>query len=191
MTTAVKISPAEYLRLERAAAFESEYVAGKIIPEPGASREHNLLGSNIIRVLGNQLLEQPCEIYGSDMKVRTKERYSYPDVVVVYGEPRFEDMEVDVLLNPTVIFEILSPSREVFDRGEKFSAYRQRESLQVYILVSQHFPKIEMYQRQASGGWYFSEVMGLEATLSIPVIDCTLSLADVYRKIVFDKSESL
>jgi Uma2 family endonuclease len=191
MTTAVKISPAEYLRLEREAAFKSEYVDSKIIPVPGASREHNLLGSNIIRVLGNQLLEQPCEIYGSDMKVRTKERYSYPDVVVVYGEPRFEDMEVDVLLNPTVIFEILSPSTEVFDRGEKFSAYRQRESLQVYILVSQYFPKIEMYQRQASGGWHFSEVMGLEATLFISVIDCTLSLADVYRKIVFDESESL
>jgi Uma2 family endonuclease len=190
MVTAVKVSPAEYLRLEREASFKSEYVDGKLSPVPGASREHNLLGSNIIRVLGNQLLEQPCEIYGSDMKVRTKERYSYPDIVVVCGEPLFEDIESDVLLNPTVIFEILSPSTEVFDRGEKFSAYRQRESLQVYILVSQHLPKLEMYQRQASGGWYFSEVVGLEATLSIPIIDCTLPLADVYRKIVFDESES-
>jgi Uma2 family endonuclease len=188
MATAVKVSPKEYLEYEREAAFKSEYVDGRIIPMPGASREHNLVGSNIIRVLGNQLLDQPCELYGSDMKVRTRERYGYPDVTVVCGTPTFEDIETDVLLNPTVIFEILSPSTEVYDRGEKFAAYRQRESLQTYVLVSQHLPGTEMYQRQAEGGWYFSEVTGLEQELFLESIGCTLKLADIYRKVDFDQA---
>jgi Uma2 family endonuclease len=184
MATAVKISPAEYLEKERKAAFKSEYVDGTINPMPGASHEHNVIATNIIRVAGNQLVDKPCHIYGSDMKVQTRNRYSYPDITIVCDTPTFEDFETDVLLNPTVIFEILSPSTEAYDRGEKFAAYRERESLQLYVLVSQHAPKLELYKREGSR-WYFSEVNGLESSLTLDVIDCKLNLSEIYSKVNF------
>jgi Uma2 family endonuclease len=189
MTTAVKVSPADYLELERKAEFKSEYSDGTILPMPGASQEHNIIATNIIRVLGNQLVDKPYQIYGSDMKVRTRNRYSYPDITVVCDTPSFEDFETDVLLNPTVIFEILSPSTEAYDRGEKFAAYRERDSLHLYVLVSQHLPKLELYKREGKG-WYFSEVSNLEASVHLETIDCTLKLSEIYSKVNFRELEN-
>ncbi len=184
MTTAVKVSPAEYLKLERNAEFKSEYIDGIIQAMPGASREHNLIETNLLRELSSQLKDHDCEVYGSNMKVRTRVRYSYPDATVICGQPLFEDMETDVLLNPTVIFEVLSSSTEGYDRGDKFAAYRERKSLQLYILVSQYMPRVEMYQRQAKG-WHFSDVNGLDASISLGAITCTLNLSEIYDKVKF------
>jgi Uma2 family endonuclease len=188
MATATKISPVEYLELERRAEFRSEYVEGTILPMPGASRIHNLINKNVSGLLWSQLRSKSCEVYQSDMKVRTKARYSYPDTVVVCEEPSFEDFEKDILTNPIVIIEILSPSTETYDRGDKFAAYRQIKSLQNYVLVSQFEARIEVYERQDSG-WYFSEVIGLDKTVRLETISCTLNLAEVYEKVDFSQTE--
>jgi Uma2 family endonuclease len=188
MATATKVSPAEYLELERKAEFKSEYIDGTIAPMPGASREHNLIEANIVGELRYHLKHRDCEVYGGNMKVRTRERYSYPDATVVCGTPMFETIETDVLLNPTVIFEVLSSSTETYDRGDKFAAYRQRESLQAYVLVSQLMPRIEIFKRQADG-WHFSEVSGLEQTVRLEAIGCELKLSEVYEKVDFSQAE--
>src|SRR5206468_6291774 len=118
----------------------SEYINGQIYAMSGASREHNLIVVNLIRELSSQLRGRPCEVYASDMrvKVRPTGMYTYPDVVAVCGEPRFEDEQVDTLVNPAVIVEVLSPSTEAYDRGQKFAHYRKLESLTEYVLVAQN-----------------------------------------------------
>jgi Uma2 family endonuclease len=188
MATAVKVSPAEYLELERKAEFKSEYVDGTIVPMPGATREHNLIETNLVRELSHQLKRRDCEVYGGNMKVRTRPRYSYPDATVVCGKPLFEDTEKDVLTNPTVVIEVLSSSTEVYDRGEKFAAYRERESLQEYVLVSQTMPRVEIYKRHGDK-WIFAEVSGLESVAKLESIGCTLNLSEVYEKIEFNQAE--
>jgi Uma2 family endonuclease len=189
MSTAVKVSPAEYLELERKAEFKSEYLDGTIVPMPGATRIHNLVNKNVSGLLWLQLREKSCEVYQSDMKVPTLKKYSYPDTVVVCGEPHFEDDEKDVLQNPTIIVEVLSRSTETYDRGDKFAAYRELKSLQAYVLISQLMPRVETYKRQEDG-WHFSEVSGLDATVKLESIDCTLNLAEVYEKVDFSQAES-
>jgi Uma2 family endonuclease len=127
----------EYLAFERSAQTKHEYSNGGIIAFAGASRAHNLIVSKASRRLGNQLEGKPCEVYIGDMRVRTTAvDYAYPDVVIVCGEPRFEDGNLDTLLNPTVLIEVLSQSTEARDRGDKLHDYRSIESLQDYLLMS-------------------------------------------------------
>ena len=180
------ITPEQYLALERQAETKSEYFAGEIFAMAGASREHSLISSNVLGDLWSQLREGPCTVYNSDMKVRsTQEHYAYPDVTVVGGEAQFAGEEREVLLNPTLIVEVLSPSTEAWDRGGKFEQYRQRESLQEYVLIAQDRPHVERYARQADGQWLLTEVNGLEAVLALPSIGGELALAEVYRKVTF------
>ena len=149
------ITPEQYLELERQAETKSEYFAGEIFAMAGASPEHNLISGNAFGVLWSQLRDRPCTAYGSDMKVRsTQEHYAYPDVTVVCGEAQFGGEEREVLLNPTLIVEVLSPSTEAWDRGGKFEQYRQRESLQEYLLIAQDRPHVERYARQSNGECY-------------------------------------
>ena len=175
----------DYLAFERASELRHELIDGEIYEMTGASREHNLISLNIGGALNNQLRKQPCEVYASDMRVKTSATgYSYPDVVVVCGEPVLEDSHGDTLLNPTVVIEILSPSTERYDRGAKFQQYRALASLQTYILVSQESPRIEMYTRQSDGVWVLSEMADLaNGVLEIAIIGCTLSLADIYARV--------
>lgn len=191
-------SPEEYLALEREAEYKSEYIDGQIVAMSGVSREHSLINHNISRVLGNQLLEGPCEVHASDMRVRvaptrlakaatrTKRRglYTYPDIVVVCGDVQCEDDHVDTLLNPTLIIEILSPSTETYDRGAKFEHYRQLPSLLEYVLVAQDHAHIEHYVRE-NGGWLLTEADDLDAVLELPSINCDLPLTEVYRRVEF------
>jgi len=125
------VNPEEYLRLERQAEYKSEYLNGEIFAMSGASREHNLIAGNIVAELNQQLRAKPCEVYPSDMrlKVTATGLYTYPDVMVVCGEPKFEDKYVDTLLNPTLIVEVLSQSTERYDRIAKTSYYRTLDSL--------------------------------------------------------------
>lgn len=188
MATATKISPEEYLKLERKAESKSEYVEGTIIPMPGATRNHNIINKNVSGLFWLQLRGKSCEVYQSDMKVRTNKRYSYPDTVVVCDVPEFSDDERDVLLNPTVVVEVLSHSTELYDRGDKFAAYRELISLQAYVLVSQLMPRVEAFKRQGND-WLFSEISGLDKTLRLESIGCELKLSEVYEKVNFSKAE--
>jgi Uma2 family endonuclease len=143
---------------------------------------------NIIGELSLQMKGRNCKIYGSKMKVRVPISYRYPDATVVCGTPLFEDLETDVLLNPTVVFEVLSKSTETYDRGDKFAEYRQRESLQAYILISQMMPRVEIYRRYGND-WLFSERSGLDKRLVLESIGCELKLSEVYDKVAFSKKQ--
>jgi Uma2 family endonuclease len=185
------ITPEQYLTMERQAEFKSEYFAGEIFAMAGGSKEHNRISGNVFGLLWSQLRGRQCTPYNSDMKVRVAgELYTYPDVTVVCGEEEFADEETDVLLNPTLIVEVLSPTTEAWDRGGKSEQYRQRESLQEYLLVAQDRPHIERYTRQASGEWLLTEVNGMEAVLTLPSIGCELPLSEVYGNIAFPEGPS-
>lgn len=183
------VSPQEYLELERKASFKSEYRNGLIVPMAGASIEHITISDNFTRYLGNQLEGQPCHAYSSDLKVRTSKTYSYPDITVVCGKLRFEDVESDVLLNPTLIIEILSPSTEMYDRGQKFAEYRELESFGEYLLTSQTQLFIEHYIKQTDGSWKFLEHKGLDKSVRLETINCTLALRDIYQGLSLAESE--
>src|ERR1044071_929748 len=184
------ISPQEYLRRERLADYKSEYLNGEIFAMSGASREHNLITGNIGAELNRQLRGRPCEAYTNEMrvKVRSNGLYTYPDVIVVCGEPQFEDKEVDTLLNPTLLVEVLSRSTEKYDRIAKASYYRTIDSLAEHLLVAQSEIRFEQYTKQNDGQWVFSEYLTRDSVVELPSIECTLKLSDVYDKITFESN---
>ena len=179
------ISPADYLAMERASPERHEYFQGEMFAMGGASRKHNLITLNASASLHSQLATSDCEIYSSDMRVKISPsgHYVYPDVVVTCVQPRFEDDQLDTLLNPQAIIEVLSESTEQYDRGKKFERYRQIESLQEYFLVAQDRPHVERFERGEAGAWVLTEATGLEATIDVKSAGCTLKLGDVYAKV--------
>jgi Uma2 family endonuclease len=178
------VTPAEYLALERSAREKSEYVNGRVYARPGASRLHNLIVGNILGELHTQLRGRPCEAYVSDMRVKVQRTgmYTYPDVVALCEEPRLEDEELDTLLNPSVIVEVLSPSTESYDRGEKFAHYRRLDSLREYVLVAQTTRRIEHFRREGEN-WVLTEISDPGGELSLSSIGCVLKLADIYERV--------
>jgi len=177
-------TPQEYLELERKAAYKSEFINGYIYAMAGASRSHNLVATNVSRELSNQFRGRPCEAYSSDMRVQVSATgmYTYPDVVAVCGDPQFLDEHEDALTNPQAIVEVLSPSTESYDRGEKFAHYRRLTSLSDYLLIAQDKVRVEHYVRQGSG-WLLTEYDHLEDVLQLESIGCRLKLADIYDKV--------
>jgi Uma2 family endonuclease len=181
------LSVMEYLQRERRSMEKHEYINGLVLMMAGARENHVLITSNTNRTLGNQLDERPCKVYMGDMKVRlTATTYVYPDVTVVCGEPQFEDEEHDILLNPTLVVEVLSRSTENYDRGLKFRHYQQVPSLQEYILIAQDAPRIERFVRQSDGQWLLKSLEDLGDSIELSSIQCILSLKDVYKKVNFD-----
>lgn len=180
-------TPDDYIDLERKAERKSEYHSGEIFAMSGAGREHNLIVSNVTTILNTSLDERDCEVYASDMRVRTRDKrfYTYPDVVVVCGRPEFDDAAVDTLQNPTIIVEVLSPSTERYDRTAKFAEYRKIESLKEYVLIAQHECRVTSYLRQPDGLWLFQEENSLEEVLRLAAIDCDIPIERIYRKVSF------
>src|ERR1700704_4809036 len=158
------VSPEEYLRLERQSEYKSEYVNGEIFAMAGASRKHNLVAGNIFREFSQQLKSRQCEAYVGDMRVKVTATglYTYPDVVVVSGEPKFEDKYIDTLLNPTLLVEVLSQSTERYDRIAKSSYYRTLDSLAEHLLVAQDEVRLERYVRQPNGQWLLFQWTALD-----------------------------
>jgi Uma2 family endonuclease len=187
-----KFTPEEYLALERTAKYKSQYYRGEIFAMPGGTLRHGMMSASIIRILGNQLLSRPCSVYSSDTKVMVEETglMTYPDVVVACMEQRFHNQEKDVLLNPTVLIEVLSPSTELYDRGTKSEHYRKIPSLQEYILIAQDRIHIEQFTRSAEGHWTFAEVDQPGQILRLESIACDLSVDDVYAKVQFTPESS-
>ena len=183
------MTPEEYLRQERKAPFKSEYYAGEVFAMAGASPRHVLITTNTAASLVPQLKGRPCFVFTADLRVKVSAArlYTYPDVVVVCGRPRYEDRQKDTLLNPTVLVEVLSDSTEAYDRGEKFGMYRTLESLTDYLLISQTHAMIEHFLRQPNGQWLLTNSRSMDAIATIESIDCTLPLADVYDKVEFDE----
>ena len=198
--TQVVYSEEEYLALEREAEERHEYLDGQIYAMAGESPEHGTICVNITATLHNQLRRTNCQVFTKDIKVRSgpkprfghrpKGLYSYPDLLVVCGEMKFLDERRDVLLNPTVIIEVLSPTTEAFDRGEKWRRYQTwLPDLSDYLLVMQTMPSIERFTRQSADSWIYSSATSLEESIRIDSINCVLSLADVYDRVVFPPEE--
>lgn len=174
----------EYLALERASTGKHELRHGEPVSMAGASEEHNLLVGNIVTALNLALRRKPCRVYPSDMRVKIAAtgEYTYPDVSVTCSERRFEDQHGDTLLNPEVIFEVLSGSTELHDRGKKFEAYRKLPSLREYVLVSQDEPLVEQYTRQEDGAWSLREHRA-GGRLWLEAIGCEIAVDEMYLKV--------
>lgn len=181
----IKMSETEYLEFERASDIKHEYINGEVYAMAGASWEHNQIFGATYASLFSQLRGKSCTVNPSDqrLKVMNTGVMTYPDISVICGEPIFAGEEFDTITNPILIIEILSPSTEAFDRGEKFQHYRQIEILQEYLLISTDQARIEKYSKQASGQWMLTDDIGLETVLALPSIDCALALADIYENI--------
>ena len=182
-----KLTPEEYLEIERKAEYKSEYFDGEIYAMAGAKRRHNVIAWNVGGELRQHLKGKNCEAYPADMRVFVPQMglYTYPDLVVVCGEPKFQDDTFDTLLNPILIVEVLSDTTENYDRGKKFQHYRSIESLHEYVLVSQDEARIEKYVKRSDGFWLLSEAVGLDLEIEFASIECRISLAEVYDKIDF------
>jgi Uma2 family endonuclease len=179
-----KVTEEQYLAIDRAAEFRSEFLDGEMVARSGVSMRHARLQQNISVGLDNPLRDRGCEVFGSDFRVRVSRRmYAYPDVSVVCGEPRLADERQDILLNPVVIFEVLSPSTEKYDRGVKFQHYRTVDSLKDYVLVDQDQFRIEHYSRETDNTWTLHDHQGLNDELKIASIGVSLSLSRIYDRV--------
>ena len=181
------MTPEAYLAFERAQLdAKHEFLNGDVIAMAGASRQHNRIVTNLVVSLGSQLRGRPCDVYSSDMRVKipTTGLYTYPDVIAMCHDPQFEDEALDTLLNPSVIIEVLSPSTEAYDRGIRFAHYRSIDAMQIYILIAQDKPQVEIFRRQGKRDWLLSVVEGLDARVSLESIGCELALAEVYERVL-------
>jgi len=185
------ISPQEYLEIDRAAERKSEYFDGEMFLMAGASKEHNRVAYSLSLVIGNQLRGKPCEPFGSDTRVKIpNNNFCFPDVSIAC-EAQWDDRRFDILLNPVVVFEVLSPSNEAWDRGGKFREYQRIASLREYVLVSQDKPLIEVYSRRENGTWLLRSVEGREKSIALESIEnLILPLAEVYERVVFEEKAS-
>lgn len=177
----------EYLEQEKAADFKSEFVNGDVTAMAGGSSEHDEIATNILSSLKQQLRERPCRVFSSDFKVRIDKAnaFRYPDVSGLCGPVLYHDKTRDAYCNPAVIFEVLSPSTEAYNRGEKFRLYRLLDSLFEYILVRQDRVEVEVWTRGNDGVW--TSVIYNERTDSfrLRTLDCSLTLGDIYEKVEF------
>ena len=178
----------DWLEGERAALEgRSEYVGGEVFAMTGAMEAHNTVVMNIGSELRTQMKGRPCRVYASDMKVRIRaaDAGTYPDLVALCGDREFQDGRRDLLLNPSLIVEVLSDSTEAYDRGDKFGLYRQIPSLREYLLVSQHRVQVELYSRGEDGRWTLRDYSALADSVALTSVGCTLALAEVYDKVEF------
>lgn len=180
-------TPQEYLIAEAQSEQRSEYWDGIIVAMAGGSRSHNRIIRNLNRWLGASLEQSPCEPYSSETRVRVEacNAYFYPDALIVCGEAEFEESESETLLNPTVLFEVLSASTEAADRGRKFACYRTLPSLFHYVLIAQDTAAVDLYTRQPDDTWLLLSLTGLDAVLSLDQPALSLPLSEIYRAIEF------
>jgi Uma2 family endonuclease len=179
-----KVTEEQYLAMDRAAEFRSEFLDGEIIAISGGSMRHARLQQNISAGLDTPSRDRGCEVFGSDFRVRVSRRmYTYPDVSVVCGEPVLADENQDILLNPVVIFEILSPSTEKYDRGINFQHYRTIDSLKDYVLIDQDQVRIEHYSRETDNTWTLHDHEKLQDELKMVSIGVSLPLSRIYDRV--------
>ncbi len=181
-----KVTEEQYLAMDRAAEFRSEFLDGEVVAMSGGSVRHSRLKVNLVGEVRAALRGTACQAFNSDLRVRVSSRmYTYPDLTVVCGMPMTADKREDILLNPMVIFEVLSPSTEFYDRGVKFRRYREIESLTDYILVAQDQIGIEQYTRADDHTWTLRDYQRADDVFHIPSIGVSVPLAAIYERIEF------
>ncbi|MCX6594314.1 MAG: Uma2 family endonuclease [Acidobacteria bacterium] len=175
-----RISVEEYLAADRVAELRSEYHDGEVFPVVAASWAHSLLAANFTTAMGVQLRSTPCRVAAAPRVRATARNYVYPDLAVVCGQPKLADAHADIVLNPQVIVEVLSPSTADFDYGGKFALYRTLDSLQEYILVSQDAYLVEVFRRVAESQWMLSSYPGIDAVVPVECLSISLPLTEIY-----------
>jgi Uma2 family endonuclease len=185
-------SPDEYRELEENAEFRNEYRDGEIVQMTGGSINHSRIIRNLSRVLGNLLEGQPYELFHNDLRlwIPRYRRGTYPDVMVIQGEPVFNEGRSDEILNPMLIVEVLSKSTNNFDKEDKFRFYRSIPELREYVLVSQYEFLVEQYIKTESNEWLFREYEGETATVSFASVGVQMSMSEIYVKVVFETQET-
>jgi Uma2 family endonuclease len=180
----VLLTPEQYLEIERAAPFRSEYYEGRMYAMSGGTFSHGRIILNLAGDLNSALKKTPCSTVVNDVRVRVAVDglYTYPDIVVVCGEPKFAEGQSDTLLNPMLLIEVLSPSTEGYDRGFKFAQYSTLETLKEYTLASQTEARVEVFRLQENR-WVLTEYVGLETSCHFESLDRTVALADIYDKV--------
>jgi len=191
----------EYLELDRASEERWQFLDGEIWMMAGENIRHGDISVNLIAEFRTQLKNKDCRVLAKDTKTKsggfpsekssqTKGMFSYPDLLVVCGEPKFHDKHKDIVLNPRVVIEVLSKSTEIFDRNAKFVRYRMFNStLTDYVLVSQDKPQVEHFIRQDDHSWKLFTYFGLNETLKIESVECEIKLSEIYDRVKFTKSE--
>lgn len=175
-----------YLEAERAADFKSEYVNGEVFAMSGAKLAHNQIASNVIGEIREQMKDRPCNVLGSDMKVRMESAnaFLYPDVSGLCGPFDFYGDRQDVYTNPQFIIEILSDSTQAYDRGDKFFHYQTLSSLREYILISQTSVAVEVYRKQ-DDDWLYRLRRNPDDVLKLDSVGCSVPLREIYRNVKF------
>ena len=175
----------EYLVMEEAAEYRSEYINGNIIEMSGGSRNHSKISNSIGTAIDNEMIrmEKDCSFFNSDMKVYISKhnRGFYPDGMVVCGEEKVYKNNPNVLINPSLIIEVLSKSTRKDDKGDKFELYRSLDSFKEYMLVWQTVPKVQTWYKEAPDLWRISSAFGLDKSIHLYSIDCDIALKDIYR----------
>lgn len=181
-------SPEEYLEFERESDTRHEYLDGRVFAMAGESLSHSQICTNLSGEARSKLKGSPCQPLSPNMKVRTSTAslFAYPDLTIVCGAPLFHDSKTDVLVNPKIIFEVLSPPTEKYDRTTKFARFRMgNETLTDYILVSQDKPFVEHFSNQVNGSWVYRSFNSLSDEFDIETVGCSLSLAEIYDRVEF------
>jgi len=183
-----KYTPAEYLALEEKAQTRSEYWNGEIVAMAGGNINHQQIVSNLIVEITNKVKGR-CRVFPSEMKVWVKKRdkFFYPDLTVICGQPSFYKNRRDTIDNPRLIIEVLSKSTTSFDRAEKFLSYQTLESLEEYVLVSQEKAIIEQHIKREDGNWIYQATIGVESSVTFPSVETTLTLKGIYDLVEFEE----
>ncbi|MEP7148619.1 MAG: Uma2 family endonuclease [Acidobacteriota bacterium] len=188
--SAKKTSVDDYLNNERQGAGRHEYVDGRVIARSGSNRWHNILVSNSAIALGSRMHGNKCEIYISNMRVKLKNNYiCYPDMVVVNGEPSFSDQNSDLLLNPTVIFEIFSNQTHSSDKTNKLESYLAMDSIKEFVLLKEEEMRVEHYARQNAKQWIYRIYNERDDVISLDSINCKVSVSEVYAQVKTKQAE--
>jgi Uma2 family endonuclease len=184
-------TPQEYLELEERAEYRSEYRDGEIIPMLGGTTNHNKIAGIFCRKFPLTVQGQAYEIYIMDVKVWIPRYrlYTYPDVMVVKGEPIYEGTNTTTITNTMLIVEVLSNSTKNYDKTDKFKYYRSIPEFQEYIMIDQYSFSVEQYVKKAEGEWIFKELEGANAVLALNSIEFQISFRDIYDPVNFELSE--
>jgi len=181
----------QYLALEETAEDKSEYIDGKIIPITGGSTNHNQIAGNLYIALTLALKKQNYRIFIGAVRlwVPKVRLYTYPDVMVIFGEPEYHNNRTDMITNPQVIVEVLSKSTKNYDRGEKFTFYKSIPSFREYILIDQTKINVEQYSKTENKRWLYSEYDEEDTALVFNSFEVEVPLSDVYEQVNFEEVE--
>ena len=189
----LRMSEAEYLEFEEQSEIKHEFMNGKVYAMAGADWDHVMITQSTSVALYTQLRGKGCRVGTNDLRLKVESKkvsYRYPDIMVICGEPNFIGNR-KIIDNPTLIIEVLSPSTALEDRNSKLDEYRALESVQDYMLISVDEAKVEVFSRSEADKWWYTSVKGLDASIELPSIACTLALADIYEQVNFEQSSNL